>query len=655
MHHTVIKSSVTESFYGLIQQSRDVETGRKVLSEIAKHGLETEPFLATHLIRMFSSFGSLLESNQVFSKLLCPTAFAWSAIISAHSELGHSHHARLLYNRMWTQEEFTPNEYVFVHSLRACPIYATHVRLIHHHIVQTWIDPKVIVTNTLIDVYTKCGGLSDAQDIFKRVKRRDIVAWNAMLGGYTRNGYIEEGDWLFEEMRTEGVAPNHVTWNTLISGSCAEQALAYFEKMQNEGFSPNHGTFVGILQACRSMNEGLLRGMSVHIQILESNLRVDLTIGSTLIDMYVRCGDLERARQVFDSLPKQQDVVIWNNMISGYVEYGLGHLVFRLIHQMQEEMGMRPDQYTFVSAIQACTQMGSLEQGKQLHSLIIEDGFDADIYVGSSLIDMYCKWQGERDGRKVLETMPKHNSVMWNAMLAGYAQQSDYKRAIQLFESKDITPDEVTFISLLSACSHSGLLDEAFHHIKHMEISHGITPSVHHYDCLLDVMGRTGYLNEAIQLEKIMAFSPRASAARSLLSHCITHGNVELGKQCFVQGSALEVEDSARYILMSKLCADVGIQDDAIKFEEWRKSSGVLKKPGLAFIEVDNHVHHFIVGDVTKSGTRVLSSKLKRLKASMMQKGYMPICDLVMQFELVGTTDIRRDVIVSCGGSEDSL
>jgi pentatricopeptide repeat protein len=630
-----LSSALTARFYEQILRCRDAAACRRALVDIAGHGLETEPFLASHLIRIFASSGCLLESSQIFRRLPFPSAFSWSAIISAHP---HPADAFRLYSTMCCAREgvVVPNEYVFVNALRACSDRSRHVRLLHGHAIEARLGSKLIVANTLIDAYAKSGALDDARNVFDRARGRDVVAWNAMIAGHARDGSLGEAVLLFEEMRaSDVVAPNHVTWNALIGGCCTRHSFQYFEKMRSEGISPNQGTFVTILQACsRAMDAAaLLLGMSIHIQMLESSssssssgLRSDPILASALIDMYAKCGDFEGARRVFDSSPsKQHDLVTWNTMISGYVSYGLGHLVFPLIHRMQEETGMKPDHYTLVSAVQACTQMGSLEQGRRLLSLIIEDGFYTDLYVGSSLVDMYCKWQQVDDGWRALEMMPKHNSVAWNSMIAAYAQQSDYTSALGLLEgSKGIKLDEVTFISLLSACSHCGLMDEAFHHIKRMEACHGISPSIHHYDCLLDGMGRIGSLDGAIQLEKTMALSsPRASASRSLLSHCRTHGNVELGKRFFAQASALDIRDSGAYVLMSELCSDVGMGDDAIRLEEQRKSSGAVKKPGLAFIEVDHHSYHFLVGGQNCNATPVLISKLKRLKASMTQKGYI--------------------------------
>lgn len=630
----------TESLYRLLQDCRSLAAGRQVQELIAENGFANDLFLASHLIRMFTFFKSLCDAKQVFSKLASPSAFVWSAIISAHTHLGQAHQAIDLYYQMQLQPNAIPNEFVFVSVLKACvkTIDLRHGKLIHTHVLESGLESKIIVINTLIDFYAKCGALEDACNIFVNAISRDVVTWNVMIGGYSHNKHIEGAVLLFEQMQENGLEPNHVTWNALIGGYAQDGkgavSLMFFEKMQMQGTHPGQATYVSIVQVCSSM-ASLERAKIVHVQILESIFKMDFVIGSSLIDMYVKFGNLECARCVFNSL-KEKDVVTWNAMIAGYAQHGHGHLAFQLFLQMQD-VDIRPDNFTFVSIVKACTSIAAVEQGKEIHSLVIENGLGSDVYIGSALIDMYCKWHSLEDGCRVFKTLPQLNIVTWNAMLSGYAQHRTFKEALMLFElikSKGFTPDSVTFVSLLSACSHEGLVDEAFHRLESMKTAHGIEPSLDHYDCMLDILGRAGHLNEALQFQRTTPYSPQDTGWRSLLNHCLTHGSIELGKQCFEKVTNLDEKDSASYVLMSQLCAATGKWEDAVKLEEQRKSVGAQKKPGMAFIEIGNQVHQFLVGDVNYPAVGKPSLKIKRLKGQMLQTGYMPTLDLVLQLAL---------------------
>ncbi|KAH7284209.1 hypothetical protein KP509_34G043400 [Ceratopteris richardii] len=320
-------------------------------------------------------------------------------------------------------------------------------------------------------------------------------------------------------------------------------------------------------------------------------------------------------------------------MISGYVQHGYGHLAIQLFVQMMEA-GIKPDNYTYVGIVKASTSVGALDQGKWVYSLATEHGFESDEYVASALIDMYGKWHRLTDGSNVFKRVTQPNTVTWNALFAGYAQHGEIKEAWDIYlsmRSKGFAPDGVTFICLLSACGHEALIEESLIHLESMHKVHGVEPCFDHFACMLDIFGRAGHINEAMQLLHAMRSPGHDTIWRSLLSHCKTHGSLALGRQCFDKLTAMDAGDSSSYVLMSQLCMDAGEWEEALKLEAQRKSLDARKKPGMAFIEINNQVHHFVTGDLSYPAEGKPRPKIKMLKTAMLQMGYIALIDSVIK------------------------
>ncbi|KAI5082545.1 hypothetical protein GOP47_0002288 [Adiantum capillus-veneris] len=327
-----------------------------------------------------------------------------------------------------------------------------------------------------------------------------------MIAAYCHNNILEQAVRLFKQMQEAGFEPDCTTWNSPIGAYARlgkhDEAFMLFRTMLMVGVCPDQATFVTVMHLCSGM-ASLNQGQTVHVQIFKTDFGFDHVVGSSLIDMYAKFGNLEGARRVFDGL-KLRDLVTWNAMIAVYTQHGYGHLAFQLFAQMQE-LGLKPDKYTFVSIVKACTSIGALDQGKQVHCFILEGGYESDVYVGSASIDMYYKWHRLKDALTVCEAVPQPNIVIWNAMLSGYALCRDFKEAwglVESMKSEGFKPDVVTFVCLLSACGQEALVEQAFDHLESMDTAHGMKPSLNHLTCMLDILGRVGRLDEAIQIQQ---------------------------------------------------------------------------------------------------------------------------------------------------------
>jgi pentatricopeptide repeat protein len=409
-----------------------------------------------------------------------------------------------------------------------------------------------------------------------------------------------------------------------------QKALELFQQMQQEGVQSDPVTFVGVLNACASM-AALEEGRHAHEQIIQSGYESVAFVRNSLIDMYAKCGSMEDAKRVFNKLPSR-DVVSWNVMIFGHVKYGQGQKALELFRQLQEE-GVQPDFMTLVGVLNACASVVALEQGRRAHDWVIKSGWDSNVFVGNSLIDMYAKCGSLEDALKVFNKMPSRDVVTWNAMIGGYAIHGHGKEALKQFEQmheEGVQPDDTTFVCLLSACSHSGLVDEGLRFYSSMSTVYMISANLQHYTCMVDLLGRAGRLHEAENMVLAMPYKPQVAAWRALLGACRIHGNVEMGERVAKQVLELEPENAAGYVLLSNLYTATGNRDLSKNIERQRKERSVKKHPGRTWIEVDNEVHTFVVDDQHHPQMIEIHAELKRLSGLMHDAGYVPDTNFVL-------------------------
>lgn len=482
---------------------KDLHTGRDIYSWILRSGFHNV-FLANQLIRMFASFGSLLEANQVFNNFSKPNVFTWTLIILAHADSGHDEHAISLYHRMQAvpSRNSKPDPHLFVAVLKACTNLGNlaQSRLIHADIKQSGLESCIFVANSLINMYAKCGCLLDAQTLFRRLPERDAVTWGAIISAYVQHGQGEE-------------------------------ALKHFAQMRKEGITPNRVTFICALKACFSdmvMNQG----KCIHKDILECGLEADKLLGNTLVDMYVKCGSFGDALGVFQRLPNR-DKVAWSVMVEACDQEGRSEEAFHIYQQMQEE-GVELDRVNFVNILKVCSSTAALQQGKLIHDHITQVGLDSDAFICNTLIDMYAKCGSFADACKLFICLPRQDIAAWNAMISGCAHCSDMMQVSQCWdELGPLKPNIVTNINFLSACSHAGLINKGLDHFNTLNGS-ALSTCVDHHNCIVNLLGSAGQLKDAEYLLQTMPIGHHNIVGRhSLLSHCKNHGSLEDGQGCF--------------------------------------------------------------------------------------------------------------------------
>jgi pentatricopeptide repeat protein len=539
-------------------------------------------------------------SRQVFDEILTRDVVLWNAMISGYAQIGYSNEALMLFEQMQLTGVM-PNSSTIVGLLVAYAHLGTlkQGRQIHGYIVKIGCEYNVFVGTSLVDLYAKCGSIEDAGLVFAKMSERSVVSWNAMISAYSRNGY-------------------------------ANEALKLFHQMQLGDMKLNSSTIVSVLSAC-AKSGALQQGKWIHDYTIRSGLELDVFVGTALIDMYAKCGMIDTALQMFDKM-SERNVVSWSAMIAGYAYNGYANKALKLYNQMQLA-NVKPNLVTTVSLLLACTLLGALQQGKAIHNYIIRSGFDLDVSVGNTLIDMYAKCGCIELAHNLFNRMSKKNLASWNSMIAGYRMHARAEDALALFvqmKQMGLKPDNITFICILSACSHAGLVDEGWQYFVSMTKDYCVTPEMKHYACMVDLLGRSGLLDEAYNFMEKMPFKPDASIWGALLGACRIHCNIELGERVANYLFELEPDNAGYYVLLSNIYAAAGRWDDVAKVRTMMKERGITKTPGCSLIEVNNRVHEFLVGDRSHPETNKIYDSLKALDVQMKEAGYVPDTNFVL-------------------------
>ncbi|MQL90377.1 hypothetical protein Taro_022967 [Colocasia esculenta] len=472
-------------------------------------------------------------------------------------------------------------------------------RRVHGHMIKARYFPPVYLANRIIVMYVKCGEVSDALKMLEGMSERTVVSWTAVIAGCCQSGY---GDVAFE----------------------------LFINMMREGTLPNEFTLASILTACNGPS-GLEKGRQIHSLLLKSNLECHVFVGSSLLDMYAKSGEIHEARSIFDGLP-ERDVVSFTAIISGCAQQGYDKEAVELFRQYHEE-GMETNCVTFASLLTALSSLSALEYGRQVHGWIIRHELPFYVVMQNSLIDMYCKCGYLNYSRRVFENMHVRTVISWNALLVGYGKHGLGKEVLGLFRSmvdEKVKPDNVTFMAILSACSHRGLVDEGVDIFNNMLTCYNVEPEVQHYGCIVDLFGRAGRLVEALEFIKQMPFQPTSAIWASLLGACRVHSNVYIGEYVARKLFEMEPQNSGNYVNLSNIYAAAGRWEDVLQARKMMEEKTVSKEPGRSWIELDKTLHTFQAGGHSHPRKTEIYTKLEELSGKIKEAGYVPDLSCVL-------------------------
>lgn len=401
-------------------------------------------------------------------------------------------------------------------------------------------------------------------------------------------------------------------------------AVELYHRMHVSSIEPDTHTYPFLLKAVAKLT-AVREGEKIHAIAIRNGFESLVFVQNSLVHMYAACGHAENAHRVFELTP-EKDIVAWNSVINGFALNGMPNEALTLFREMGLE-DVQPDGFTMVSLLSACAEVGALALGRRAHVYMLKVGLNTNMHANNALLDLYAKCGSIRESQKLFHEMEERNVVSWTSLIVGLAVNGFGKEALELFkglEREGLVPSEITFVGVLYACSHCGMVDEGFNYFNRMKEEYGIVPRIEHYGCMVDLLGRSGKVKEAYDYIQSMPLQPNAIVWRTLLGACTIHGNLALGEVARAQLRQLEPGNSGDYVLLSNLYAAERQWSDVQKVRNTMLMDGVRKTPGYSLVELGNKVYEFTMGDRSQPQSEDIYAMLAEITKLLKLEGYVP-------------------------------
>uniref|UniRef100_A0A804IF83 Pentatricopeptide repeat-containing protein n=1 Tax=Musa acuminata subsp. malaccensis TaxID=214687 RepID=A0A804IF83_MUSAM len=611
LHQVLLKCGYAASLYAsncLLQMyarcSADLDDARRVFDEIPHRNC----FSWNSLIDAYLKSDEPCRARQLFDSMPRKNTFSWNAMITGLVRSGDLKNARQLFEEMPVVDAVACNAILHGYIRRGQVQEA--FRLLKK------VDLDSILGSALVDMYAKCQAFDSAHQVLELMSEPDEFSLSALISGYGGCGRLDDAIMIFNQKEK----PSVVLWNSIInayaSSNQGDGTLELFKMMTGEGIMPNSSTFSSVLSACASIGirehgvqmhacgckHGILEDLVVASALIDCyskcgiwedackvfrELRLyDTILLNTMINVYSNCGQIEEARKIFEMIPSK-NMISWNSMIVGYSQNGHAVQALELFIDMHH-LDLSIDKVALASAISSCASICALTTGEELFALATRIGLVTDLVVTSSLVDLYCKCGKVIDGRRLFDGMPNFDVALWNSMLMGYASNGYAIEVLELFESMGsagVSPNEVTFIAVLSACCHSGLVEKGLMWFRRMKVDYCIEPTAEHYSCVVDLLVRAGRLEESINFIDTMPFKPDASMWTSVLGGCKAHGDEVLGSKVAERLIELNPQHSGPFLQLSSIYAAHGEWENSAQVRQMMNDRRINKNPGYSWID----------------------------------------------------------------------
>ncbi|XP_061369709.1 putative pentatricopeptide repeat-containing protein At1g69350, mitochondrial [Gastrolobium bilobum] len=567
--------------------------------------------LNNSLIVMYSQCGYLCRAEGLFENLIDRSTACWTSMISSYNQNGCFEEAIGAFIQM-QESEVEPNAVTMISVLYSCTRLGLlkEGKSVHCFILRKEMDAADLdLGPALIDFYAACWKISICEKLLHLIGNSNVVSWNRLISFYAREGLNEEAMVLFAHMFAKGLMPDSFSLASSISATASAGSIQF--------------------------------GQQIHGHVMKRGF-MDEFVQNSLMDMYSKCGFVDLAYTIFDKI-MQKSIVTWNCMICGFSQNGISVEALNLFDEMYFN-SLEINEVTFLSAIQACSNLGYLEKGKWIHHKIIVSGVQKDLYIDTALVDMYSKCGDLQTAQGVFDSMPEKSVVSWSAMIAAYGIHGQLTAAISLFTEmveSDIKPNEVTFMNILSACRHARSVEEGKSYFNSMK-DYGIVPNIEHFASIVDLLSRAGDINGAYTIIKSMCLPIDSSIWGALLNGCRIHGKMDLIKNIYKELGEINTDDTGYYTLLSNIYAEGGNWYESRKVRSKMEGMGLKKVPGCSTIEIDRKIYRFGAGDTSEWLMKEIYMFLENFQSLAQEQG----CDVEFYSAMYGTGMFFEDYSV---------
>ncbi|XP_042478226.1 pentatricopeptide repeat-containing protein At1g71420 [Macadamia integrifolia] len=571
---------------------RCLDQGRALHQHMLAHSHDPDLFVTNHLINLYAKCGCLEVARQLFDQMPLRNLVSWTALITGYDQHGRSDDCFRLFSSMLAHHH--PTEFAFASVLGSCN--CIRGRQVHALVLKTSFDTYVYVANALITMYSKNLGCDGAWAVFQSMPTRSLITWNSMLAGFQLCGYGAQSLDLFSQMHSDGIGFDRATFLSVISSLCSDD---------------------------NDVVLGLEHCYHLHCLALKTGFVSQVEVATALMNAYSKLGgDVSECYWLFNETSGCRDVVSWTGIITSCAEQKPEQALL-LFRQMKWE-GLNPDCYTFSAVIKACAGLSTECHGSAVHAQVIKVGFEEDMVLANALIHAYARCGSICRSEQVFNRMEFLDIVSWNSIFKAYALHGKAVKALQLFEQMNVQPDAATFVSLLTACSHAGLVDQGTKIFDMMIQNYGIYPQRDHFACMVDILGRAGHLLEAEALIYKMPMEPDSVVWSALLGACRKHRESKMAELAGRKLMELDPKNSLGYVLMSNIYSSEGCFHTAAFIRKEMRGCRVRKEPGLSWIEVENQVHEFASGGQRHPQREAICAELEVLVGKLKGMGYVP-------------------------------
>ena len=550
------------SVFSLFSNLENGCLGAQIHCSLVKYGFTVDSFLGSSLINMYGNLGMTVDAYKCFHEIRFKDEMCFNAMINNFVLNSNNETALELFLEM-RKIGLLPSQFTINCVLRA--FADLHMleqgKTLHSHVLKCFgdYDSKLPTENALIEMYAKCGAADDAKMVFKGMQTHNEYSWTTIMTCFCQIGQFEEVWRLFHDMLLSSIKPSQFT-------------------------------IVAVVQACTKV-EALSRGKQVHNYAIKAGFCFHPFVESSLIAMYSTFkSEIQNAILVF-SLMNEQDLVSWSTMLMAWVQNGYYEAALKHFSEFWSALNYLVDDSIFSGCLSACAGLAAVEMGKCFHACTVKTGLNSHLHVASSIIDMYSKCGSINEARQLFNEIRDHNLVTWTAMISGYAYNGLGRESIQLFsemEEAGLKPDGITFIGVLTACSHAGLVTEAWRLFKSMRSVYDLEVTINHYACMVDLLGRNEQVEEAESLIENAPFHLQLKYLlwKTLLGACNTHGNIEIGNRIAQKMIELKPKESSTYVLLSNIYASASMWDNSIEVRSKMKEENIFKQPGSSWIQL---------------------------------------------------------------------